>query len=72
MLVGGSEAATTEAMANRELIEWLRAVHLTTQWTKARVEMTKRAAKARVPLDVATSLWRLTLDRMRDRAAARR
>ncbi|MFE3022781.1 DJ-1/PfpI family protein [Nocardia tengchongensis] len=177
VLVGGSEAATTEAMANRELIEWLRAVHPTTQWTtsvcsgalilaaadilrghpatthwaaqsalatfgaesrphdrivrsgkivtaagvsagidlglwlvgeiagdevaqmtqlyieydphppfdaghpdkapsaimrKARLEMTKRAAKPRVPLDVATSLWRLTLNRMRDRAAARR
>ncbi|GAB0104804.1 DJ-1/PfpI family protein [Nocardia sp. JMUB6875] len=33
VLVGGSEAATTEAMANKELIEWLRAVHPKTQWT---------------------------------------
>ncbi|QLY33017.1 DJ-1/PfpI family protein [Nocardia huaxiensis] len=33
VLVPGSEGATTEAMANRELIDWLRAVHETTQWT---------------------------------------
>ncbi|MFE3190868.1 DJ-1/PfpI family protein [Nocardia sp. NPDC059240] len=33
VLVGGSEAATTGAMANGELIEWLRAVHPKTQWT---------------------------------------
>ncbi|MFJ9366822.1 DJ-1/PfpI family protein [Nocardia sp. NPDC101769] len=177
VLVGGSEAATTEAMANRELIEWLRAVHPNTQWTtsvcsgalilaaadilrghpatthwaaqpalaafgaesrphdrivhsgkivtaagvsagidlglwlvgriagdqvaqmtqlyieydphppfdtghpdkapaeimrKARLEMTKRAATPRLPVDLATTFWRLTLNRMRERAAAKR
>ncbi|MGW4122516.1 DJ-1/PfpI family protein [Nocardia sp. NPDC004711] len=177
VLVGGSEAATTEAMANRELIDWLRAVHPNTQWTtsvcsgalilaaadilrghpatthwaaqpalaafgaesrphdrivhsgkivtaagvsagidlglwlvgriageqvaqitqlyieydphppfdtghpdkapaeimrKARVEMTKRAATPRLPVDLATTFWRLTLNRMRERAAAKR
>ncbi|AYF74217.1 DJ-1/PfpI family protein [Nocardia yunnanensis] len=177
VLVGGSEASTTEAMANKELIEWLRAVHPGTQWTtsvcsgalilaaadilrghpatthwaaqpalaafgaesrphdrivrsgkivtaagvsagidlglwlvgeiageeyaqltqlgieydphppfdtghpdkaspellrKARLDMTKRAANPRIPLDVATAVWRLTLHRIRDRAAARR
>ncbi|MFE3055063.1 DJ-1/PfpI family protein [Nocardia sp. NPDC059239] len=177
VLVGGSEAATTEAMANRELIDWLRAVHPNTQWTtsvcsgalilaaadilrghpatthwaaqpalaafgaesrphdrivhsgkivtaagvsagidlglwlvgriageqvaqmtqlyieydphppfdtghpdkapaeimrKARLEMTKRAATPRLPVDLATTFWRLTLNRMRERAAAKR
>ncbi|MVU75812.1 DJ-1/PfpI family protein [Nocardia sp. ET3-3] len=177
VLVGGSEASTTEAMANKELIEWLRAVHPKTQWTtsvcsgalilaaadilrghpatthwaaqpalaafgaesrphdrivrsgkivtaagvsagidlglwlvgeiagrefaemtqlgieydphppfdcghpdkvspallrKARLDMTKRAASPRVPVDMATTMWRLTLNRIRDRAAARR
>ncbi|MEV6101399.1 DJ-1/PfpI family protein [Nocardia sp. NPDC051981] len=177
VLVGGSEAATTEAMANRELIDWLRAVHPSTQWTtsvcsgalilaaadilrghpatthwaaqsalaafgaesrphdrivhsgkivtaagvsagidlglwlvgriageqvaqmtqlyieydphppfdtghpdkapaeimrKARLEMTKRAATPRLPVDLATTFWRLTLNRMRERAAAKR
>ncbi|MFE3225260.1 DJ-1/PfpI family protein [Nocardia sp. NPDC059228] len=177
VLVGGSEAATTEAMANRELIEWLRAVHPNTQWTtsvcsgalilaaadilrghpatthwaaqpalaafgaesrphdrivhsgkivtaagvsagidlglwlvgriageqvaqmtqlcieydphppfdtghpdkapadimrKARLEMTKRATTPRLPVDLATTFWRLTLNRMRERAAAKR
>ncbi|WP_433565007.1 DJ-1/PfpI family protein [Nocardia sp. CA-151230] len=177
VLVGGSEAATTEAMANRELIDWLRAVHPNTQWTtsvcsgalilaaadilrghpatthwaaqpalaafgaesrphdrivhsgkivtaagvsagidlglwlvgriageqvaqmtqlyieydphppfdtghpdkapaeimrKARLTMTKRAATPRLPVDLATTAWRLTLNRMRERAAAKR
>ncbi|WNJ57954.1 DJ-1/PfpI family protein [Nocardia seriolae] len=177
VLVGGSEAATTDAMANGELIEWLRAVHPNTQWTtsvcsgalilaaadilrghpatthwaaqpalaafgaesrphdrivrsgkivtaagvsagidlglwlvgqiagdeiaqltqltieydphppydtghpdkapaellrKARLDMTKRAAKPRVPVDLATPFWRLTLNRIRDRAVVRR
>lgn len=173
ILVPGSEAATTEAMANQELINWLRAVHPQTQWTtsvcsgamvlaaadilrgrpatthwmaqpmlrafgaesrphdrivqsgkivtaagvsagidlglwlvgqisgdeiaqiaqltieydphppfdaghpdkapaaimpKARIEMTRRAASPRLPVDVATTLWHLTLNRVRDRA----
>ncbi|MEV6768882.1 DJ-1/PfpI family protein [Nocardia sp. NPDC051030] len=177
VLVPGSEASTTEAMANGELIEWLRAVHPKTQWTtsvcsgalilaaadilrghpatthwaaqpalaafgaesrphervvrsgkivtaagvsagidlglwlvgeiageefaqltqlgieydphppydtghpdkapadllrKAKLDMAKRAATPRVPLDVATTMWRLTLNRIRDRAAAKR
>ncbi|WP_067814771.1 DJ-1/PfpI family protein [Nocardia inohanensis] len=170
VLVPGSGSATTEAMADRELVEWLRAVHPNTSWTtsvcsgalvlaaadilrghpatthwsaqpmlaafgarsrphdrivrsgkivtaagvsagidlglwlageiagveaaqliqlaieydpqppfdtghpdkapaellrKARLEMTKVAASPRVPLDVATALWRLTLNRVR-------
>lgn len=177
VLVGGSEASTAEAMANKELIEWLRAVHPNTRWTtsvcsgalilaaadilrghpatthwaaqpalaafgaesrphdrivrsgkivtaagvsagidlglwlvgeiageefaqitqlgieydphppfdmghpdkasavvmrKARLDMTKRAATPRLPVDIATAMWRLTLNRMRDRAAAKR
>ncbi|GAB2563132.1 DJ-1/PfpI family protein [Nocardia heshunensis] len=177
VLVGGSEASTTDAMANKELIEWLRAVHPGTQWTtsvcsgalvlaaadilrghpatthwaaqsslaafgaesrphdrivrsgkivtaagvsagidlglwlvgeiageefaqmtqlgieydphppfdtghpdkaspallrKARLDMVKRAAKPRVPVDMATVMWRLTLNRIRDKAAAKR
>ncbi|WP_040813214.1 DJ-1/PfpI family protein [Nocardia concava] len=177
VLVGGSEASTAEAMANKELIEWLRAVHPNTQWTtsvcsgalilaaadilrghpatthwaaqpalaafgaesrphdrivrsgktvtaagvsagidlglwlvgeiageefaqitqlgieydphppfdmghpdkasatvmrKARLDMTKRAATPRLPVDIATAMWRLTLNRIRDRAAAKR
>ncbi|MTE16010.1 DJ-1/PfpI family protein [Nocardia aurantiaca] len=177
VLVGGSEAATTEAMANRELIDWLRAVHPNTQWTtsvcsgalilaaadilrghpatthwaaqpalaafgaesrphdrivhsgkiataagvsagidlglwlvgtiageevaqmtqlyieydphppydtghpdkapadllrKTRLEATKRSAKPRVPLDLATAFWHLTLNRIRERTAAKR
>ncbi|WP_405490167.1 DJ-1/PfpI family protein [Nocardia sp. NBC_00511] len=177
VLVGGSEASTTEAMANKELIAWLRAVHPTTRFTtsvcsgalvlaaadilrghpatthwaaqpalaafgaesrphdrivqsgkivtaagvsagidlglwlvgeisgeetaqltqlgieydphppfetghpdkasaglmrKARLDMTKRAASPRIPLDVASAFWTLTLNRMRDRAAAKR
>ncbi|MBL1078286.1 DJ-1/PfpI family protein [Nocardia sp. 2] len=39
---------------------------------RARVEMTKRGATPRVPLEVATVAWRLTLNRIRDRAAAKR
>ncbi|MEV6066609.1 DJ-1/PfpI family protein [Nocardia sp. NPDC052001] len=177
VLIGGSEAATTEAMANRELIDWLRAVHPNTQWTtsvctgslvlaaadilrghpatthwsaqpmlaafgaesrphdrivrsgkivtaagvsagidlglwlvgeiagteaaqmvqlgieydphppfdtghpdkapadllrKTRLEMTKRAAKPRIPLDLASTFWHLTLNRVRERSAAKR
>lgn len=177
VLVGGGEQGTTGAMADRELIDWLRAVHPKTQWTtsvctgslilaaadilrgqpatthwlgqpalapfgaesrphdrivhsgkivtaagvsagidlglwlvgriageerarmtqlyieydphppydtghpdkasadllrKTRLLATKRSAKPRVPLEVATALWRLTLNRMRDRAAATR
>ncbi|MFC9895447.1 DJ-1/PfpI family protein [Nocardia sp. NPDC127579] len=176
VLVPGSEAATTTAMANKDLIEWLRQVHKTTRWTtsvcsgalvlaaadilrghpatthwsaqsalapfgaesrphdrivrsgkivtaagvsagidlglwlvgeiagteaaemvqlgieydpqppfdsghpdkaspevlrKTRREMTKRAATPRIPIDVATTLWRLTLNRVRDRMGAR-
>ncbi|WP_067568274.1 DJ-1/PfpI family protein [Nocardia acidivorans] len=177
VLVGGSEAATTEAMANRELIDWLRRVHPNTAWTtsvctgslvlaaadilrghpatthwsaqpalaafgaesrphdrivrsgkivtaagvsagidlglwlvgeiagtgaaqmvqlgieydphppfdtghpdkapaellrRTRLEMTKRAARPRIPLDLANTFWHLTLNRVRERAAARR
>ncbi|MGV9665543.1 DJ-1/PfpI family protein [Nocardia niigatensis] len=177
VLVGGSEAATTAAMADKELIDWLRAVHPNTTWTTsvcsgalilaaadilrghpatthwaaqpalaafgaesrphdrivhsgkivtaagvsagidlglwlvgriageqiaqmtqlyieydphppfdtghpdkapaeimrmARLEMTKRSAKPRIPVDLATTFWRLTLNRMRERAAAKR
>ncbi|GAB4583783.1 DJ-1/PfpI family protein [Nocardia sp. IFM 10818] len=176
VLVPGSEGATTTAMADKELIGWLRAVHETTQWTtsvcsgalilaaadilrghpatthwaaqpalaafgaqsrphdrivhsgkivtaagvsagidlglwlvgqiagddaarmtqltieydphppydtghpdkapadllrRARLEMTKRAASPRVPLEVGAALWRNTLHRVRDRAAAK-
>ncbi|MEV6280468.1 DJ-1/PfpI family protein [Nocardia sp. NPDC051832] len=176
VLVPGSEASTPRAMADKELIEWLRQVHQTTQWTtsvcsgalvlaaadilrghpatthwaaqpalaafgaesrphdrmvrsgkiataagvsagidlglwlvgeiagvetaqivqlgieydphppfdsghpdkasatvlrKARLDMTKRAASPRVPIDVATALWRLTLNRVREKAAKR-
>ncbi|MGW0251681.1 DJ-1/PfpI family protein [Nocardia goodfellowii] len=38
---------------------------------KTRLEMTKRAVTPRVPVDVATALWRYTLNRVRDRAAKR-
>lgn len=177
VLIGGSEAATTEAMANRELIDWLRRVHPNTRWTtsvctgslvlaaadilrghpatthwsaqpmlaafgaesrphdrivrsgeivtaagvsagidlglwlvgeiagteaaqmtqlgieydphppfdtghpdkapaellrKTRLEMTKRAARPRIPLDLASAFWHLTLNRVRERATARR
>ncbi|WP_405136110.1 DJ-1/PfpI family protein [Nocardia sp. NBC_01388] len=177
VLVGGSGTATTEAMANRELIDWLRSVHPKTQWTtsvctgsmilaaadilrghpatshwsaqpmlaafgaesrpherivrsgkivtaagvsagidlglwlvgeiagteaaqmvqlgieydpqppfdtghpdkasaellrKTRLEMTKIAARPRIPLDVATVFWNLTLNRVRERGFARR
>ncbi|WP_282776635.1 MULTISPECIES: DJ-1/PfpI family protein [unclassified Nocardia] len=176
VLVPGSEAATTEAMANGELIAWLRAVHPNTRWTtsvcsgalvlaaadilrghpatthwsaqpalaafgaesrphdrmvrsgkivtaagvsagidlglwlvgeiagteraemaqlvieydpqppfdtghpdkapaallrRTRLEMSTRAVTPRVPFDVATAMWRLTLNRIRDRAAKR-
>lgn len=33
VLVPGSASATATAMADKELVEWLRAVHRTTQWT---------------------------------------
>ncbi|WP_327140624.1 DJ-1/PfpI family protein [Nocardia sp. NBC_01327] len=177
VLVGGSGTATTEAMANRELIDWLRGVHPKTQWTtsvctgslilaaadilrghpatshwsaqpmlaafgaesrpherivrsgkivtaagvsagidlglwlvgeiagteaaqmvqlgieydpqppfdtghpdkapadllrKTRLEMTKYAARPRIPLDIATVFWHLTLNRVRERGFARR
>ncbi|MFJ4651253.1 DJ-1/PfpI family protein [Nocardia sp. NPDC088792] len=177
VLVPGSGSSTTEAMANKELIGWLRAVHPVTQWTtsvctgalvlaaadilrghpatthwsaqpglaafgaesrphdrivrsgkivtaagvsagidlglwlvgeiagveaaqliqlgieydprppfdtghpdkapaellrRARLVVAKEAANPRVPLDVATALWRLTLNRMRDKMAAKR
>ncbi|MCU1647491.1 MAG: Cyclohexyl-isocyanide hydratase [Nocardia sp.] len=177
VLVGGSGTATTEAMANRELIDWLRSVHPKTQWTtsvctgslilaaadilrghpatshwsaqpmlaafgaesrpherivrsgkivtaagvsagidlglwlvgeiagteaaqmvqlgieydpqppfdtghpdkapaellrKTRLEMTKLVAKPRIPIDVATVFWHLTLNRIRERGFARR
>ncbi|WP_067539466.1 DJ-1/PfpI family protein [Nocardia crassostreae] len=177
VLVPGSEGATAAAMADKELIGWLRAVHETTQWTtsvcsgalilaaadilrghpatthwaaqpalaafgaqsrphdrivrsgkivtaagvsagidlglwlvgqiagdevaqmtqltieydpyppydtghpdkapadllrKTRLELTKRAASPRLPIDVGIALWRVTLNRVRDRVGATR